>query len=88
MDPVSRIGTDFLSFMKSSYLTSLQILTTLQDQSARVISTLIDQGLAAQQEGKKVLNDWLTTIKKSTDDYRKIVDESFKRVESYFQKGT
>ena len=38
-------------------------------------------------EGKKVIEDWLAAYRKGCDDFKKMADENYAKVEDYFDKA-
>ncbi|MBE9544553.1 MAG: hypothetical protein IMF02_08685, partial [Proteobacteria bacterium] len=36
------------------------------------------------ENGKEVINEWLMTYKKGREDFKKTMDENFKKVETFF----
>ncbi len=53
----------------------------------RMSSMFIEQTTALPEEGKKALNEWIKAYKKGCEEFKKAVDENFKRVESFFGEG-
>lgn len=78
------IGLEVFNFMKTSYLTALGTMTVIQDQAERALNSLIQQGIVFQDEGKKILNEWINTAKKNRAEYQKLVEENLKKVEEFF----
>ena len=40
--------------------------------------------MTGSEEGKKLIDEWVSTYKKSRDEFKKEVDQSFSKVEAYF----
>jgi len=38
------------------------------------------------EEGKKAAKEWASMYRKGFEDYRKLVDENFKKLEAFFQE--
>ncbi len=45
----------------------------------------LDQAAWLPEEGRKVISDLMAAYKKGRDDFKKGVDEAFKKVEAYFK---
>ena len=44
----------------------------------------MEQATWLPEEGKKAINDWTNAYKKGCEDFKKAVDENFKKVEDFF----
>ncbi len=82
------VGAEVFNFMKTSYLTALGTMTVIQDQAERALNSLIQQGSVFQDEGKKILGEWINTAKKNRTEYQKLVEENLKKAEEFFFKKT
>ena len=79
---------ELVGFMQSSVETTMSTMGTLQDQGEKILNTLLDQGVVAQQEGRKVLNEWIAMAKKGRDDYKKLMTENMGKVNDFFKVAT
>ncbi len=52
----------------------------------KVINMMIEQSTGMTEEAKKATKDWATIYKKGFEDYKRIVNENFERVESFFKQ--
>lgn len=43
----------------------------------------MNQATWLPEEGRKAIKDWVAAFKKGREDYKKAVDEAFKKVEEY-----
>lgn len=73
-----------IDFNKAAFDNSFSAMVTLQEQTERMANTLLDQATWLPKEGKKAIQDWVNAYKKGRDDYKKTVDENFKKVEDFF----
>jgi len=44
----------------------------------------LEQATWLPEQGKKALDEWVQTFKKGREEFKKAVDESFKKVEDFF----
>ena len=79
---------DLSDFMQSSFDTTVNTLSMLQDQGEKIINTLLDQGLVAQQEGRKVLNDWVEMGKKGRDEYKRMMKDNLGKLNEFFKSAS
>ena len=61
-------------------------MNMLQEQMEKVINLYIDQASGMSEEGKKAAKEWASMYRKGFEDYRKLVDENFKKLEAFFQE--
>jgi polyhydroxyalkanoate synthesis regulator phasin len=78
---------EFVDFMQSTLENTMQTIFTLQDQGEKMINTLIDQGIVAHQEGRKVVNEWLSMARKSREDYARMMRENMDKIEDFLVAG-
>ncbi|MEW6374720.1 MAG: hypothetical protein AB1502_02890 [Thermodesulfobacteriota bacterium] len=76
-----------IDFNKTTFDNTFNAITMLQDQAERMVNMFLEQATWAPEEGKKVLNEWINTFKKGREDFKKAMDESFKKVEDFFVKS-
>ena len=73
-----------LSFNKAAFDNTFNALVTLQEQTERMCNTMLDQAAWLPEDGKKAIQNWVETYKSGRDTFRKSVDDSFAKVESFF----
>jgi len=73
-----------VEFNKTTFDNSFKTMVMLQEQTETMVNTLLGQATWLPEEGKKVINDWVKAFKKGRDDYKKLVDQSFTKVEDFF----
>lgn len=81
------IAKQIMAFQKAAIDSSFDALGLLQDQTERVVHTLMQQAFCFPDEGKRVLGEWVTACKKTRDDFKQAVDENFKNMESFLDVG-
>ena len=74
-----------ISFNKSAFENTFNAMALLQDQMEKMSSTFLDQATWVPEEGKKVIDEWVTTYKKSREEFKSAVEGGFAKVEAYFE---
>lgn len=74
-----------IDFNKSAYENAFKNMNMLQEQMEKVINLYIDQASGMSEEGKNAAKEWASMYKKGYDDYKKLVDDNFKKLEAFFQ---
>ena len=72
-----------IDFNKTAFDNTFNALVTLQEQTEKMVSSFLEQATWLPEEGKKVTLDWVKAYKKGCEDFKKAVDENFKRVEDF-----
>jgi len=83
MEP-TKIGQQMIEFYKATFDNSFKAMSMLHEQTEKMVDMFLSQATWLPEEGKKALTDWINTYKKGRDDFKKAVDDSFQKVESFF----
>jgi hypothetical protein len=83
MDP-KKMAKQMLDFYKTSFDNSFGALLMMQEQMERMSNMFFAQTTAIPEEGKKALTEWIKAYKKGCEEFKKAMDDNFKRVESFF----
>ncbi|MFP3867764.1 MAG: hypothetical protein ACLFUU_06345 [Desulfobacteraceae bacterium] len=75
-----------LDFNKTAFDNTFKAMVMLQEQTENMVNQFLEKATWLPQEGKKAIDEWLKSYKKGCDDYKKLVDDSFKKVEAFFAK--
>lgn len=78
------LAKQMIDFNKTTFDNSFSMMVMLQEQMEKTVSTFIEQSTWLPEDGRKVLSEWVSTYKKGREDFKKAVDESYKKVDSYF----
>jgi hypothetical protein len=73
-----------IEFQKTTVDNSFNALKMVQEQTEKIARSFLDQASWLPEEGRKVVNQWMNAYKKGQEDYKKVVDDNFKKVEDYF----
>jgi polyhydroxyalkanoate synthesis regulator phasin len=85
MDP-KQVAKQMIAFNKAAFDNNFKAMTALYEQTERMISKFWEKSPMFPEEGKKVISEWLKTYKSGCENFKKTVDENFKKVEEYFNK--
>ena len=86
MDP-KKMGKQMIEFYKTSFDNSYSAMMMLQEQMERMANLYWGQMVNVPDEVKKGMSEWTKSYKKNCEDFKKSVDESFKKLETFFQEG-
>jgi hypothetical protein len=81
MDP-KKMTTQMIDAYKTAFDSSFSALMTLREQMERTSNLFWGQMVNVPDEAKKCLNEWTKSYKKNCEDFKKMVDDGFKNLES------
>lgn len=83
------LAKQMIDFNKATFDNSFSMMVMLQEQMEKTVTAFMEQATWLPEDGRKVLGEWISTYKKGREDFKALVDESYKKVDSYFasQKG-
>jgi len=81
---LEKIVKQTIDFQKATFDNTFNAITMLQEQAERMSDMFLSQTKGLPEEGKKVIGEWVDAYKKGREDFKKSVDESFKKVEDFF----
>jgi polyhydroxyalkanoate synthesis regulator phasin len=73
-------------FNKAAFDNTFNAMAMLQEQSERMANTMLEQATWLPEEGRKVITDWVDAYKKGRENFKRMIDENFQKVDEYFKK--
>jgi polyhydroxyalkanoate synthesis regulator phasin len=86
MEPVV-IAKQMIDLQRATFDNSFRTMILLQDQAERMANTFFEQTVWLPEEGRKVVSEWVKAYKQGRDDFKKVVDQNFKNVETFLEVG-
>jgi polyhydroxyalkanoate synthesis regulator phasin len=83
MEP-KQMAKQMVDFNKKAFDGSFEAMAAMQEQTEKMVSTMMQQTQFFPEEGKKLITDWLKTYKKGREEFKAAADENFKKVDAYF----
>lgn len=86
-----KIAKQMIEFQKATFNNGFSAMGMVQEQAERMLNMSLEQATWLPEEGKKVIDEWIKGYKKGGEDFKKIVDDNFAKVEAFFartEKGT
>lgn len=80
-----KIAKQMLDFYKSTFDNTFNALSVVQEQTEKMVNMFLEQVPLMPEEGKTAVNEWVMAYKKGRSDFKSTVDESFKKVQSFFE---
>ncbi|PKN17365.1 MAG: hypothetical protein CVU71_16450 [Deltaproteobacteria bacterium HGW-Deltaproteobacteria-6] len=79
-----QMAKEMFALNKSMLDNTFNMISSVQDQSARMVTTAMEKTNWMPEEGKKFVNDWVSAYQKRRNDFKMIADEKYKYFTSYF----
>ncbi|MDQ1336693.1 MAG: hypothetical protein QG552_3643 [Thermodesulfobacteriota bacterium] len=79
-----KIAKQMIEFQKATFDNSFNAMGMLQEQAERMLNMSLEQATWLPEEGKRVVNEWIKGYKRGREDFKKLVDQNFERVEAFF----
>ena len=83
MEP-KQIAKQMVDFNKKAFDASFEAMAAMQEQTEKMVSTMMQQSQFFPDEGKKLITDWLKTYKKGREEFKAAANENFKKVDAFF----
>ena len=80
----AKIAKQMIDFQKTMFDNTFNAMVLVQEQTERMATSILDQATWMPAEGRSAINGWVGAFKKGREDFKKGVDENFKRVEDFF----
>ena len=87
MMDAKKMGKQMMDFYKSTFDNSFSAMMMLQEQMERMANMYWGQMVNVPDEVKKGVTEWSKSYKKNCEDFKKTVDDNFKKLESLFQEA-
>ena len=79
-----KMAQTVFNLAKDYTASTTQMMKTATEQYEKALDTMLKQGLVAQEQGQKLLSDWMTRAKQGQEQYYKMMDENIRKMESMF----
>lgn len=80
----NQIFKQMVDFNKATFDNSFKAMVMVQEQTEKTVGTILNQATWIPEEGKKAIDESTKACKKGAEDFKKTVDENFKKVEDFF----
>ncbi len=82
-----QIAAQMIQFNKTAFDNSFSAITMAYEQNEKMLGTFLSQATWLPAEGKKAIQDWMESYKTGCNDFKKMVDDNYAKVELFFKDG-
>ena len=79
-------GQEFMDLARQAFQATLDAASKVQQQTHKLMEELIRQGATAQEEGKRLLSEWVEQSRRHTEEFQKAAAEGYRRWEGEVSK--
>jgi hypothetical protein len=79
-----QLAIQMMEFNKKAFDNSFSAMSSLQDQTEKLIWSFLEKAPWFPEEGRKAMNDWIISYNKGREDFKAVADESYQKVVEYF----
>ena len=79
-----QITKQMIQFNKTAFDNSFKAMSLVYDQNAKMLEAFLGQATWLPEEGRKALKDWTASYREGCDNFKKMVDENYEKVETFF----
>jgi hypothetical protein len=80
-----KIAKQMIDFHKATFDNTFNAMSILQEQTERMVNMFLEQSPWVPEDGRKAINEWVKTYKKGRSEFKATVDDSFKKVDDFFE---
>ena len=81
-----KLAINLVDFQKTTFDNAVKMLSAVQTQTEKLIEQLTVQSSWMPNEGKKVVEEWIKTVNRSREDFKRTMDKSFDLLGDYFKR--
>lgn len=78
------IAKQMIDFQKTTFDNTFNAVVMLQSQAEKMANTMLDQASWLPAEDRKTIKEWGNVYKNERENFKKAVDEHFKKAEEFF----
>jgi hypothetical protein len=79
------IMKQMIDVQKESFDNLFSATAMIQDQAEKLLITFVQSMPGMNNGGSEVVSQWISVYKKSRDDFKKVVDDGYAKVESFLE---
>ena len=81
-----QIVKQMIQFNKTAFDSSFNAMTMVYEQNEKMFETFLTQAPGLPEESKKTVKGWMSSYRNGCNDFKKLVDDNYAKVEEYFNK--
>lgn len=84
---MDRITKQIADFQRTTFDNMFYAVSMIQDQTEKTMNAVMETGLwPIPEEGKRAVSEFVQAFKKGRDEFKRIMDDSFEKMQSSFSE--
>lgn len=83
----SKLVQQMIDFQKTAFDNTFNAILMIQGQTEKMTEAMLTKNSMIPEEGQKMLQEWTLAFKKGQEDFKKNIDENFKKFESFIAES-
>ena len=79
-----QIARQMIQFNKTAFDNSFNAMTMVYEQNQKMVNAFLEQATWMPENGRKAITDWIKAYQKGCEDFKKMVDDNYQKVEDFF----
>jgi len=79
-----QIARQMIQFNKTAMDNSFKAMNMAYEQNERMVESMLTQSNWMPENGRKAIQDWMGAFKTGCNDFKKMLDENYSKMETYF----
>jgi hypothetical protein len=84
MMEVTDMAKQMIDYQKFTFNNVFNAMNMLQEQAEKMTMTFLEHNPAIPETGKKSVKEWSQAVKKGCENFKKVVDDNFGKMETFF----
>lgn len=80
-----KFAKQMIDFQKATFDNTFTAVTMLQDQTERLVNTMLEQTTWLPEESRRVIDEMVGTYKKGRTEFKGVMDENFVKLADLFE---
>ncbi len=81
-----QIAKHMIIFNKMAFDNNFHAMKVLQEQAENIVNKFWEKSPLFPAEGKQIIAAWLQACKRGNEDFKRSMDDSFQKVEKFFNE--
>lgn len=82
-----QIAKQMIKFNKTAFDNSFSAMTMVYEQNKKMMESFLNQAAWLPEGGRKAIADWMEAYHNGCGDLKKLLDENYAEVETYFDNA-
>jgi hypothetical protein len=82
-----QLAKQMIQFNKAVFDNSFKAMTMVVEQNEKIFESFFTQATWLPEESKSAIQKWVSAYRTGCNDFKKLMDDNYAKVESFFDKA-